>query len=550
MMDSFSVCGSDDWGEAPDTKDLHSRLFTQSTGSKDQPRGKKSKVNKQNGAKALNPQTESIKVAYKSPETPQPKSSQEKTDDAQAHGSDKRGTKKKRKMDTNESRIPVEMQASASHEEKTKVEVGIKKRLQSEASTPSEPISVLEKKKRKRKPRNNKFKSHQEVQTVKPNHGLTPSTKEQTETMNKSNSNVESNTSTKSQRKKLKRRGKDSSVSQKLDSKKVAIVKEETKNQRTKSNIKKSTLEKVTNIQQQRTKTSTTGKLNNKKNKSQSDKVNKKDLKTATEVNIQQARAHFESLSKEKDKGDPKESLNVDNDEDAFNGSKEPPPDHTAKQTLKSKMEARLNSAHFRYLNEQLYKTSGSEAYQMMSHDREAFEIYHSGFSQQVKQWPVNPVDIFIEHLNTRPENLTVGDFGCGEARIAQSVKQTVHSFDFCSLNRHVTVCDMEKVPLKSNSLDIAIFCLSLMGTNWMNYIKEANRVLKMKGQLKIAEVSSRFTSFTEFLKIMKQLGFQKESTDFSNKIFLMMEFSKQTSAKKVLPEKGEMLRPCLYKKR
>ncbi len=33
--------------------------------------------------------------------------------------------------------------------------------------------------------------------------------------------------------------------------------------------------------------------------------------------------------------------------------------------------------------------------------------------------------------------------------------------------------------PLHDSSVDVAVFCLSLMGTNLKDYLKEANRVLK-----------------------------------------------------------------------
>ena len=36
------------------------------------------------------------------------------------------------------------------------------------------------------------------------------------------------------------------------------------------------------------------------------------------------------------------------------------------------------------------------------------------------------------------------------------------------------------QVPLKEASVDIAVFCLSLMGTNTLEYIAEASRVLKL----------------------------------------------------------------------
>ena len=52
----------------------------------------------------------------------------------------------------------------------------------------------------------------------------------------------------------------------------------------------------------------------------------------------------------------------------------------------------------------------------------------------------------------------------------------------------------MAHVPLPDNSVDVAVFCLSLMGTNLADYIREARRVLKpATGVMKVAEVRSRF---------------------------------------------------------
>ena len=39
-----------------------------------------------------------------------------------------------------------------------------------------------------------------------------------------------------------------------------------------------------------------------------------------------------------------------------------------------------------------------------------------------------------------------VADFGCGDAKIARSLANTVHSFDLVAHNKHVTPCDMAKV--------------------------------------------------------------------------------------------------------
>ncbi len=49
-------------------------------------------------------------------------------------------------------------------------------------------------------------------------------------------------------------------------------------------------------------------------------------------------------------------------------------------------------------------------------------------------------------------------------------------------------------MPLESNSMDAGVFCLSLMGTNFPEFLREANRVLKREGKLFVAEVLSRFS--------------------------------------------------------
>ncbi|XP_072039617.1 uncharacterized protein [Amphiura filiformis] len=219
-------------------------------------------------------------------------------------------------------------------------------------------------------------------------------------------------------------------------------------------------------------------------------------------------------------------------------------------QTLRSRLENQLRVSHFRFLNEKFYTCSGRDAFEMVSKDKDAFEVYHEGYSQQVEQWPVNPVDVIIKQLQLRPSSLVVGDFGCGEAQIAQTVKQKVHSFDLCALNKHVTICDISQVPLDDESLDVAVFCLSLMGTNWIDYVKEANRVLKTGGTLKIAEVASRFQSLARFLKIMKSLGFHAQTKDLSNTMFYLFNFTKQKQSRGIDVNKGEILKPCLYKKR
>lgn len=73
-----------------------------------------------------------------------------------------------------------------------------------------------------------------------------------------------------------------------------------------------------------------------------------------------------------------------------------------------------------------------------------------------------------------------VADFGCGDAHLAASLPdRKVHSLDLIASKPGVIACDMAHTPLLMESVDVAVFCLSLMGTNLIDFLLEANRVLK-----------------------------------------------------------------------
>ncbi|KAM6987569.1 uncharacterized protein rrp8 [Tautogolabrus adspersus] len=218
--------------------------------------------------------------------------------------------------------------------------------------------------------------------------------------------------------------------------------------------------------------------------------------------------------------------------------------------SLRSRMVERLESARFRFINEVLYSTTSGEARRMFKQDPQAFGIYHRGYTAQVQRWPANPVDAIIAYIRQKPPALVVADFGCGDCKIARSVKNKVHSFDLAAACELVTVCDMANVPLPDRSVDIAVFCLSLMGTNLADFLAEANRVLKMGGVLQIAEVASRFENVRNFVTGLANLGFKMVSKDTENTHFYTFELVKSGGAPENVKKFGLELRPCVYKKR
>ncbi|QLG71247.1 hypothetical protein HG535_0B02860 [Zygotorulaspora mrakii] len=279
---------------------------------------------------------------------------------------------------------------------------------------------------------------------------------------------------------------------------------------------------------------------------------------------------------------------------------------------LQQKMMAKLTGSRFRWINEQLYTISSKDALKLIKEQPQLFDEYHEGFRSQVKSWPQNPIDVFVDQIkfrSKRPVNapgglpglqdkkIVIADMGCGEAQLSLDVsnffkkhnKKTkkfqqkshkVYSFDLKRANERITVADIKSVPLPDESCSIVVFCLALMGTNFLDFIKEAYRVLAPRGEIWIAEIKSRFADGKgeEFVNALKLMGFFHKNTDDSNKMFTRFEFFKppqdiieERKAKlgrrqkfiEVETEKEELekkrskiaegkwlLKPCIYKRR
>ncbi|KAH7670596.1 25S rRNA (adenine(645)-N(1))-methyltransferase protein [Dioscorea alata] len=235
----------------------------------------------------------------------------------------------------------------------------------------------------------------------------------------------------------------------------------------------------------------------------------------------------------------------------------EPPaPNSMASSSFLDKIRGRLSGAHFRMINEKLYTCSGSEALDLFKKDPELFDVYHAGYQEQMSHWPEQPVNIIIKWLKNHSSSMVVADFGCGSATLAKNVKNKVFSIDLVANDPSVIACDMSHTPLDSSSVDVAVFCLSLMGTNFSSYLQEANRVLKPCGWLLIAEVRSRFDPNNggadpdKFCEAVCKLGYTSVLKDLKNKMFLLFYFKKKEKAAPVKYIEWPELKACLYKRR
>jgi hypothetical protein len=136
-------------------------------------------------------------------------------------------------------------------------------------------------------------------------------------------------------------------------------------------------------------------------------------------------------------------------------------------------------------------------AYSKTTHDRlqdkpEEWYLYHTLYREARKTWEEIPFERIAKSLKKRPD-WVIGDFGCGEAKLAEILPNKIYSFDHIAINEKVIACDITHTPLENGTLDVAVFSLSLMGLNYSEYLKEAHRALRFSGLLKIAEPINRW---------------------------------------------------------
>ena len=165
----------------------------------------------------------------------------------------------------------------------------------------------------------------------------------------------------------------------------------------------------------------------------------------------------------------------------------------------------------FAHMNNRWYASASNKTHERLARNPEEWAHYHTEYRRLRATWPVVPFQEEIRWLAERKKPLVVGDFGCGEAFIAAGVADThtVHSFDHVAIDDRVVACDIAHVPLDAESLDIAIFCLSLMGANFDEYLREAHRCLRLDGALHLWESAGYFEDPAAFCRALQRLGFE-----------------------------------------
>lgn len=232
------------------------------------------------------------------------------------------------------------------------------------------------------------------------------------------------------------------------------------------------------------------------------------------------------------------------------------PKKHKKEESILDSFSKELEGSKFRYLNELLYTSRSDQAQHLFKDKPNLFIEYHEGYAKQVEQWPVNPLDTIIDYIQSHKEIQKIVDMGCGEAKLALECKDRfVESFDLHKINERVKVANISNVPVQKGWADCVVFCLSLMGTDFHLFLKEAFRILKTDGLLIIAEPISRVKSIKAFSNGIQQIGFV-ELQQNANNVFVLYVFRKNATQFRLGDAQMEKLKkkihlvPCLYKKR
>lgn len=207
---------------------------------------------------------------------------------------------------------------------------------------------------------------------------------------------------------------------------------------------------------------------------------------------------------------------------------------------LQAQMLSKLSGSRFRTINEKLYTTASEQAVRMIDAAPAMFDEYHQGFREQVRSWPKNPLDRIAALFDASSTSIAptkgkgksqasstggavskftkaakarftpgalVVDLGAGEGGLAKMLnpkgvkvlcydlvttkdgwvrKQDTAAIGGLPLPGYFDDSDPLGLQTQPDGMaegvaDVAVFCLSLMGTNWIHMLLEAKRVLRTR---------------------------------------------------------------------
>lgn len=164
---------------------------------------------------------------------------------------------------------------------------------------------------------------------------------------------------------------------------------------------------------------------------------------------------------------------------------------------------------------------------------------YHKHREIAKNDWAEDPVDYVKELIEKSKRRKCVVDMGCGVNKLSKIIGEhwEVIGVDHININgdRNVIESDIANVSqLDNETQDIAVYCLSLWGKNYMDYFKEAHRILSEEGRVIIVEPvekfgeSERFGDIENFKVEIEKYGFDRLGIEEKRDKFVYFQFQKK----------------------
>lgn len=191
---------------------------------------------------------------------------------------------------------------------------------------------------------------------------------------------------------------------------------------------------------------------------------------------------------------------------------------------------ARHTLGDFSEYNKRWNTSNSSTMQKEFMQDVDKWNYYHTVYREARKSWTEIPYKLISKEINSLrlPNDAKICDLGCGENLIKNEVNFEVIPLDLVAIDDSVIECNInEHIPLEDNSIDVAVFSLSLMSRDYLNALDEAYRCLRRRGTLFIAEPKTKFENQEEhILNRLNKLGFNEVRKELKGS-FYFLEFIK-----------------------
>ena len=185
--------------------------------------------------------------------------------------------------------------------------------------------------------------------------------------------------------------------------------------------------------------------------------------------------------------------------------------------------------SEFQGLNQRISTSTREGVFSKIITNESDWREYHKLWDQSTMGIYDRPINTVARDFLRSTKHKVLGDMGCGMNKLKTLLPDNyeVISVDMYAADETVKVCNIMDTSsiISDNSLDIAVYCLSLWSRNWRDILKDAYRILDYDGKLIIVEpVSSLSKSINRMRETLIENKFNNISVvkDGEDKFYYM----------------------------